>query len=64
MLGEGDPLPVLRQKGREIGVKGLAGASGETVEKGKTVEGQSERAQTSPWWIHGPGSGVASVLTD
>ena len=63
-MGEGDPLPVLRQTGREIGVKGLAGTRGEIVERGETVEGLSEIAQTSPWWFHGPGSGVASLLKD
>ena len=55
---------MLRQTGREIGVKGLVGARGEKVERVKPVEGQSELDQTSPWWIHRPGSGVASVLKD
>ncbi len=63
-MGEGDPLPVLRQTGREIGVKWLVGARGETVGSVKPVEGQYELGQTSPWWIHRPGSGVASVLKD
>ena len=44
---------MLRQTSREIGVKGLAGA------RGVTVEGLSESAQASPLWFHGPGSGVA-----
>jgi len=55
---------VLRQTGREIGVKWLVGARGETVGSVKPVEGQYELGQTSPWWIHGPGSGVAAVLKD
>ena len=41
-MGEGDPLPVLRQTGGEIGVKGLVGARGETVGRVKPVEGKSE----------------------
>lgn len=28
------------------------------------MEGLSERGPASPWWFHGPGSGVASVLKD
>ena len=55
---------MLRQTGREIGVKWLVGARGETVGNVKPVEGQSELGQTSPWWIHRPGSGVAAVLKD
>ena len=52
------------QTGREIGVKWLVGARGETVGSVKPVEGQYELGQTSPWWIHRPGSGVAAVLKD
>ena len=39
---------MLRQTGREIGVKGLSGARGETLERGETVEGLSEIAQLRP----------------
>ena len=39
---------MLRQTGREIGVKGLVGARGETVGSVKSMEGQSDETRLCP----------------